>query len=88
MNVIILSPRDNVAVALRELKSGEAVSVGGAIIEAAEKIPYTHKIALVDIPAGEAVIKYGEVIARTSTDIKKGAWVHLHNLRTDSLEGD
>ncbi len=48
-----------------------------------------HKYALVDIKAGEKVIKYGNPIGHATVDIKKGDHVHTHNLRTnlsDNLE--
>lgn len=45
-----------------------------------------HKHARVAIKAGEAVIKYGEVIGKALCDIEKGEHVHTHNLKT-ALEG-
>lgn len=45
-----------------------------------------HKHARVPIRAGEAVIKYGEVIGRATADIAVGEHVHTHNLKT-ALEG-
>ncbi len=41
-----------------------------------------HKLALIDIAAGEYVIKYGQPIGRALLDIPKGGWVHSHNLKT------
>ena len=35
-----------------------------------------------DIAAGEYVIKYGEIIGRATEDIKKGEWVHTHNVKS------
>ena len=48
-----------------------------------EKIAPGHKVALHDIVAGEAVIKFGVRIGHASQAIKRGAWVHLHNLTSD-----
>ena len=42
-----------------------------------------HKYALVDIKAGENVIKYGNPIGHATVDIKKGEHVHTHNVRTN-----
>ncbi len=80
-NVIIIHPLDNVAVALEDIMEGSEVRppAGGPLI-AVEKIPYSHKVALVDIPQGDAVRKYGEVIGSAAADIPQGAWVHTHNL--------
>lgn len=41
-----------------------------------------HKYALCDIAEGEQVIKYGYPIGVAATNIKKGEWVHSHNLKT------
>ena len=41
-----------------------------------------HKIALKDIREGEYVFKYGHIIGKASKDIKKGEWIHTHNLKS------
>jgi altronate hydrolase len=80
-NVIIINAKDNVAVALADIKKGmQAVLADGACIEASTDIPYSHKIALFDITMGADIIKYGELIGGAKTDIKKGEWVHTHNI--------
>jgi len=82
-NVLLIHPRDNVFVALRDLKKGES-----AILKWVENflilddIPASHKVARQDIPAGEEIIKYGEVVAVSKKEIKKGEWVHTHNLES------
>ena len=43
-------------------------------------MPAGHKIALADIKKGEKVIKYGYPIGVATQDIKKGDFVHTHNL--------
>lgn len=48
-------------------------------------IPYGHKISLHEIHKGEEIIKYGEEIGIATRDIKKGEYVHVHNL--DSMRG-
>lgn len=83
-----VSAQDNVATALGDIPAG-SVSVTGDIgpqgknIEALQEIPYGHKIALRDIKPGEFIIKYGVKIAVATQDIPKGAWVHLHNVRSE-----
>ncbi len=82
-NILIIHPRDNVAVALRALKAGEtAVARGGQGFPVLEEIPPSHKIALQDISSGEEIIKYGETVAVSTRHIKKGEWVHTHNLES------
>ncbi|MCQ2796570.1 MAG: altronate dehydratase family protein [Bacilli bacterium] len=46
----------------------------------AGKVKLGHKVALKDIKRGGQVIKYGEVIGIAKSNIKKGDWVHSHNL--------
>ena len=81
---IVINPKDSIAVAVAELAAGQSCSVriGQAVLEVElrEKIPFGHKFALYSIPRGSSVLKYGEVIGESTTDIEAGAWVHLHNL--------
>ncbi|MEW6187277.1 MAG: UxaA family hydrolase [Thermodesulfobacteriota bacterium] len=82
-NLLIIHPRDNVGVALILIGAGEQVSgegLGG--FSALEEIPASHKIALGDIAQGEEIIKYGETVAVAIRPIKKGEWVHTHNLES------
>jgi len=82
-NILIIHPRDNVAVALRTLDVDElALAKGMEGFPALEKIPASHKIALRDISQGEEIIKYGETVAVSCRSIKKGEWVHTHNLES------
>ena len=79
---------DNVATLLSQASSGEIVEIiscGGSIIdrvEALESIPFGHKIALIDIGEGEEIIKYGEPIGVASKPIRRGEWVHTHNVES------
>jgi altronate dehydratase small subunit len=80
-----IQPQDNVATMIDDAVAG-AVDVIGADhreVVATEKISRGHKIALTDIAAGSAVIKYGVRIGHASQSIPRGAWVHLHNLASD-----
>ncbi len=82
-NILIIHPRDNVAVALKTLEAGElAATEGMEPFPVLEKIVASHKIALRDIFEGDEIIKYGEAVAVSSRTIKKGEWVHTHNLES------
>src|SRR5947209_1899637 len=80
--VLHLNPRDDVAVALRELAAGERLEIAGREIEVREAIPNGHKIALRDIPVGETVRKYGWPIGALTAPVRAGGHVHTHNLKT------
>ncbi len=76
-----INTKDNVATALEELSIGEVDLFGDCTnknILAIEEVPHGHKIAIKDIKKGDFIIKYGVVIAKSTSDIKKGSWVHLH----------
>ena len=77
---IKISPLDNVAVAVTDIPAGETVTIpdGGNIV-VNQDIPLGHKIGLVAISKGSAVIRYGEVICTAGEDIRPGDWVHTHN---------
>jgi altronate dehydratase small subunit len=83
---------DTVATAVRDLAPGERVRVagseGGAVVEARGLVPFGHKLALRDIPRGEAVIKYGEKIGLATSAIGQGEHVHLHNVEGLRGRGD
>ncbi len=51
-------------------------------------VPYGHKIAIQPIRKGELIVKYGEEIGLASADIRKGEYVHIHNLESMRGRGD
>lgn len=51
-------------------------------------IPYGHKIAVTDIPAGAHIMKYGESIGEAECDIRRGDYVHVHNMKALRGRGD
>ncbi len=79
---IRIHEKDNVAVALRPIKKGEELAVGGHKVKTLEEIPQGHKFALRLVAEGEPVIKYGFCIGNAKEDIPEGGWVHVHNLKT------
>jgi altronate hydrolase len=79
---IKINEKDNVAVALQVLAAGQEVEAGRETIRMMEEIPAGHKFALSDLLPDDEVIKYGYSIGRAVKEIKKGEWVHTHNLKT------
>lgn len=84
MDAIAFSKKDNVATAIKDLHKGQAVKVSvmdeTITLELLEDVPFGHKFALIDIPEGGLVVKYGEPIGIATMDIKKGQYVHVHNV--------
>ena len=78
--VIRLHASDNVAIARVPLAADRRISAGEITIVARTSIPAGHKIALREIAAGEAVVRYGCSIGRAAERIAAGSHVHTHNL--------
>ena len=91
---IKLSPADNVATLLADTAAGDAVEIAGRdgrveeTADARVAIERGHKIALADLCAGDAVLKYGHAIGRASQPIRRGDFVHTHNLESGRGRGD
>ena len=66
---------DNVAIVANNggLPSGTTLSDGLVLRDA---VPQGHKVALVDLPAKSAVLRYGIPIGYALKDIPAGSWVH------------
>ena len=76
-NTVKINDKDNVVVALHDLKKGEVTSEGITLLE---DIPQAHKVALGDMHRGDPVIRYGVVLGHLTCDVKKGAWINESNL--------
>lgn len=89
-----VNEKDNVATVFSNgAEKGAAVTVKDEKgvekeIVISEDIPYGHKLAIRDIAKGELIIKYGEEIGIAVADIKKGDYVHVHNLESMRGRGD
>ena len=88
-DIIIHDKKDNVGVVVIEkvapnqscncwIMEGD----GSTTIEAISEVQLGHKLALVDLNEGDAIIKYGHDIGKVVKAIKKGEHVHVHNVKT------
>lgn len=81
-NAVLVNPKDNVAVAIKEIKAGQPViGIEGVNVRAGEDIMRNHKIAVAEVAENAPVLKYGETIGFASKPIRAGDWVHTHNLK-------
>ena len=87
----LLHAADDVATALADLPAGTIVRTGLGErvheVRLVEGVAIGHKFALHDLAAGLRIRKYGEYIGRTTADVVRGAWVHVHNLATGAQRG-
>lgn len=80
---IRMQPRDNVAIVANQggLPKGTVLPDG---LNLRDAVPQGHKVALVDIPAEGAVLRYGIAIGYALKDIPAGSWVHERLLQMPS----
>ena len=77
-----LDPRDNVVVALVELRPGTAVQIGSAATcVAAENIPPKQKMALTELKPGDLIFMYGMVVGEAVEVIPRGGLLTTRNIR-------
>jgi (2R)-sulfolactate sulfo-lyase subunit alpha len=88
IELLMHDDKDNVGVAVVDIKAGKQVS-GRSLhgkakprVKSLMDIPLGHKIALQNFAPGDTVIKYGVDIGKIVKPIKKGEHVHVHNLKT------
>jgi len=82
-----ISEKDNVVTAVADCVARDTVTVkykkAKTQYTCNQDVPFGHKIATENISKGSVVIKYGETIGSAKKDIKKGDWVHIHNVKDD-----
>ena len=87
-SILIHLPKDDVGVAVADLKSGEEIGVvtleGESIgqIKLVNDVPLGHKVAMRDLPVEKHVIEYGREIGYALSPIEAGEHVHIHNIRS------
>ena len=81
---LLLRPRDDVAVATRDLDVGMVLTHAGGEIIVRSSVPSAHKLAVHALTPGAPVRKYDQVIGRATRPIAIGDHVHTHNLGMDA----
>ena len=77
--VLQLNQRDNVLVALDDLRKGEQISFSGRTLTLRTDVPAKHKFAMEDIPPGGAVLMYGVLIGKAMEPIGSGEKLTIRN---------
>lgn len=77
---------DNVAIVANDggLSPGAVFADGLTLVE---RVPQGHKVALVDLPKGAAVVRYNVPIGYALKDIPAGSWVHERLLAMPDARG-
>ena len=85
---LLLRPDDSVGLMTRALTAGTDVLAGDVRVRLRDDVPAGHKVALLDIPTGGQVLKYGQAIGVATRPIAAGEHVHTHNLAFADFERD
>ncbi|MCE1197073.1 galactarate dehydratase [bacterium] len=65
---------DNVAIAVAEGGIALGTRLEGGIVTL-ESVPQGHKVALVDLKPGDAILRYGQVIGYAARLLPRGSWI-------------
>ena len=84
--ILQLDPKDNVAVALTDLQSGENVEFGGRTCTLVSNVPAKHKFATEDLAKGADVIMYGGLVGKTTMPIRPGELLTTGNIHHDTTD--
>jgi len=82
---LVLNPRDDVAIAKKEIPAGTVLEDADGRIEVRQDIRPGHKVARHARRTGEEVRRYGQVIGFATADIAVGDHVHTQNLAVGDL---
>jgi len=80
-----LAPQDNVAVALRPLRTGETLTLDGVTLAVDREVAVGHKVAARAIAADDTIVKYNCPIGLATAPIPAGHYVHTHNVKSGYL---
>jgi len=78
--VLQLDSRDNVLIALQDLKQGETVSRNGVQITLATDVPAKQKFSTTDLAVGDEVTMYGVLVGKAFRPVRRGELLTTGNL--------
>jgi len=76
-----LDPRDNVLVALADLRKGEIVRFSGTDYVLLSDVPAKQKFVTQDLAPGEDVIMYGVLVGKVTQNLQRGELLSTSNIR-------
>jgi (2R)-sulfolactate sulfo-lyase subunit alpha len=86
--ILLHETSDDVGVAAIDIAAGEeiqAVTLDGEpvlTVKVIDNVPLGHKVAMRDMAENHHVQEYGRAIGYAFQDIKFGAHVHVHNIKS------
>src|SRR5437667_12793483 len=83
--VLKLDRKDNVLIALIDLKKGDQVNFSGQRSVLLTDVPAKHKFALQDLAPGDPVLMYGLLVGRVVLPIRQGEVITTGSVRHDGV---
>jgi altronate hydrolase len=81
LNILQLDPRDNVLIALTDLKAGDRIEFAGRTYLLPKNVPAKHKFALGNFGVGDDVTMYGVLVGRAVERIAVGELLTTNNIQ-------
>lgn len=85
-DVLQLDPRDNVLIALRDLRQGEQVGFDGRTFALVSDVKAKHKFVVEDCPPGHSIVMYGVLVGKAREPIRRGEAVTTLNTKHDAAD--
>src|SRR5580698_7415946 len=82
--VLQLDARDNVLIALTDLKKGEQIDVSGGSYLLSSNVPAKHKFATEDLAPGADVVMYGVLVGKVVKPIPRGGLLSINNIHHEA----
>ncbi len=79
--VLKVHPKDNVLVALVDLKNGQSIEYGGETFVLQDDVKAKHKFFTTDLQQGDNVIMYGVLVGKAQHFIAKASWMSTENIK-------
>jgi altronate hydrolase len=80
-SVLQLDSRDNVLIALTDLKAGDQVAFSGDGYTLSKNVPAKHKFAMRNLSAGDDIIMYGVLVGRAVKPLARGELLTTGNIQ-------
>lgn len=82
--VLQLNPKDNVLVALSDLRKGENVEFAGNTYQLASDVRSKHKFAVRDLAPQAEIVMYGVLVGKATQPVRSGEALTTRNMRHEA----
>ncbi len=84
--VLQLDSRDNVLIALTDLKKRDQIDFSGRSYTLSSNVPAKHKFATEDLEPGADVVMYGVLVGKAVKPIPRGGLLSINNIHHEAAD--